>query len=579
MIHVTINGLTKQFEKGTSVKDIIEAFGDDVSQFTCAVTIGGKMYDLDYAVKKDCEIALLTFRDIKKQRELGQISAGDEEDADDEIPPISESAMEIFEDLGIDSVFSQEAIDAIESEIKSMVSGDLDEDSMTFEPRRALELLDSVADGTFLNPHDDAVYEAVSEAVYGENFGLPTLEEAADEGAEENEAEEESAEETETVEETVKTGEEEDAAGNTEETEPTGETEAAESTPESPVLTEISAEQLDAIMEISAAEAALNTENIDDLCDELISGMKEPVEPAATVPDWAAASVKSAAPAEKSSQHKESAKKKKKNKTGSHLVKAAAVLLAVGALGWFVGRTAIQALGSAEDTSQMPISRSDVGAATIVVSHSDVSASDLVPTYDAALLTFGSANELVAAVQTRLNELGYLESAQINGTYDKNTENAVSEFRKAHKINREGDIDSDTFALLFSSKVTAKTSEVTDAAATTVTTVPSTTTTTTAKPTTTTSRTTTRRTTTTTRRTTTTTGRTTTTRRTITTTGRTTTTTTITEPTTTTTTAVPTSAPTTTTITAEPTVTTTNAAPTSAPTTSGNEEEPTVALG
>lgn len=571
MIHVTINGITKEFEKGISVKTAIEAFGDDVSQFTCAVTIGGKMYDLDHLLKKDCELTLLTFRDIKKRREQGQVEA-DSEDEETEAAASFGDTMEILDDLGIGSVFSQEAIDAIESEIKSMVSGDTDEADMTFEPRRALELLDSVAESVLL-PSDgdetDETDETVSDTVSAEDAenaeNAEEAEEAAaeiDESPAEPEAAEASAEET------------------------PEEAEQPQKQEQAPSLTEISAEQLDAIMEISAAEAALNTESIDDLCDELISGMEEPGEPAATVKDWATVSAQQAEDAHEEASvrhHQKTGRKKKKNKAGANLAKAAAVLLAVGALGWFGGRVALQALGSGEDKEKLTVSRSQVGGVTTVVSQTDVSASDLKPLYEPALLTFGSANELVATVQARLNEMGYLETTQMNGTYDKNTESAVTEFRKAHGIDKTGYIDSDTFALLFSDKAKAKPTEAEETATTTGgTTTITGTTTTTVRPTTTTTRpTTTRRTTTsTTRRTT----ATTTTRRTTASTTRRTTatsrTTTSATTTTTVTTTTTTTAPTTTTTTAAPTTTTTTAAPTTTTTTAAPTTTTTiVALG
>lgn len=660
MINVTINGITKQFEEAASVSDIIEAFGDEAAQFTCAVNIDGKMFDLDHLVKKDCEITLLTFRDIKEQRDTvdegGKAAAKDEEQDEAPIVP-DDSEMDIFDGLNIESVFSQDAFDAIESEIKSMVSGDFDGVGMTFEPRRALELLESVADGALMSAEEkEAVSEAVTEAVYGVNEALTATADDADTA---DGAAEESAEASEQV------SEEPVEAAETSPAEAVGDVSEAEEG--SGEVLEISEAQIDAIVEMAAAEAALNAENIDDLCDELISGIDESDEPTLSeniALDGAAAEhavddvLKGVAGLGEENEesfavspeetarpvsadvapvyHKKSNKKGKK--AASNLIKAAAILIAVASLGWFGGRAAIRAIGAQDVKGAHIISRSDAVSKTDANAENNVSASDIVPVYNAAQLTFGSANDLVIAVQNRLNALGYLADAHLNGTYDKNTENAVQNFRSDNHIDKSGYIDSETFALLFSDKATAEPSETdaaeveetTEAAATALSTVPGTTTTTasttttaksttstTAKTTTTTGRTTTtRRTTTTTGRTTTTTGRTTTTtrrtttttRRTTTTTRRTTTTTTtgrtttttrrtttrnrttttttrtttndITEPTSvTTTTAAPTSATTTTAAPAPTTVTTTTAAPTPAPTTGGNAGEDIPAVG
>lgn len=537
MINVTINGVTKQFEPGTPIKDIIEKFENQTSQFVCAASIDGAMFDLDHKVKKDCEITLLTFRDIRNQRELNRedsIASDDIENQDEtDGDYYGEDDADILNELGIGSVFSQGTIDAIENEIRNMVSGDFDENNMTFEPRRALELLGSADDGTFVDSDDEAVYEAVSEAVYGNDINQLTpaqsddgdFEESIEEEPQTEEAEEEAIDETEAF-------EEESIEKSEDSAEPVDV--KSEKPDEADEVLQISEEQIDAIVERSNVEAALNSENIDDLCDEVISEIDKSAEPSDYTEFVADTSLsESSAYADELQDdvktvgarvfdtvaEKPKTAKKKGNRIASNIVKAAAVIAAVGAVGWFVGRAAIEAIGSRDENDNV-ISRADIVSDVIsssdAVSKSDVSGSDILPEYNADMLTFGSANELVKVVQARLNELGYLDVSYISGTYDINTSNAVAEFRLNNNIDKTGYIDSDTFKLLFNGKNVVKSSQIGDqsdittaVAATTMSTdddesITTTTTTTTGRTTTTTTRrTTTRRTTTTTRRTTT----------------------------------------------------------------------------
>ena len=88
MIKITINGETRLFEPGMTVYDIIEEFDDNYTTDTCAVRVNDKRLSLEDEITEDCEMELLTFRDLGASRPVEQFSADQSENPfgnDDEV--------------------------------------------------------------------------------------------------------------------------------------------------------------------------------------------------------------------------------------------------------------------------------------------------------------------------------------------------------------------------------------------------------------------------------------------------------------------------------------------------------------
>ena len=85
MIRVTINGEMKRFEPGKTVYDIIDEFDRNYTNDTCAVRINGQRLSLEDEITQDCEMELLTFRDMVANRssEDYDYDEADEEDESD----------------------------------------------------------------------------------------------------------------------------------------------------------------------------------------------------------------------------------------------------------------------------------------------------------------------------------------------------------------------------------------------------------------------------------------------------------------------------------------------------------------
>lgn len=84
MIKVTINGETKRFESGLTVYDIIDGFDRNYTSDTCAVRKNSERLSLEDVITEDCELELLTFRDLGASRRPAYDESSDESADSDE---------------------------------------------------------------------------------------------------------------------------------------------------------------------------------------------------------------------------------------------------------------------------------------------------------------------------------------------------------------------------------------------------------------------------------------------------------------------------------------------------------------
>ena len=74
---------------------------------------------------------------------------------------------------------------------------------------------------------------------------------------------------------------------------------------------------------------------------------------------------------------------------------------------------------------------------------------------------------MVFAVQKTLSSLGYLPAEKVTGKYDDDTKNAVKQFQKANYLDVTGEVNKDTYDLIFDTNATAPTTKTTDLPTTT----------------------------------------------------------------------------------------------------------------
>ena len=63
MVTVTIDGVKKEYEEGTTYETIVEEYQEKYKNRIALVTVNGKIRELFIKVKKDCEVSFFTISD------------------------------------------------------------------------------------------------------------------------------------------------------------------------------------------------------------------------------------------------------------------------------------------------------------------------------------------------------------------------------------------------------------------------------------------------------------------------------------------------------------------------------------
>ncbi len=571
MIEVKINGQTLEFESGVTVNDVLEAFGDESTEYVFAVKIDGEIFDLDDTITRDCELEPISFRDIRGRQQFSK----ERDESEDEDATEEQENTKVGAAVG--NVLSQDGYSEIENEIKSILGGGFDEgeDDSYLMSDEALMMLESVAQEVINDSYGNmteevGIVEDEVEAEEDENdeveaeFEEDETEEAE---AEEDETDEVEAEEVETEQnetEEVKAEEadfdmsvfdrivprldmrvsemaaaaseeldemdEADEVDEVDEVDEADEVDEVDEVDEADEVDEVDeAEEVDEVDEVDEAEEVDEVDEVDeaeeygafgsfgefgefaeeeeddesdeepdysvkdsDFEDFLVRDEKSDEEEELDVDESAfelerkqrqAAALTTAfynnyygdqmengesddeteATEDLEAQRRAYAHSRRQKRRAKRAIQVAALLIALAGLGWIVGKAALKAVGSSDNT----VSGTSMVSDSEAVSATDISESDFMvdgkPQYRAKLLTLGSANELVGMVQIRLSELNYMGEKDINKIYGTKMSKAISQFRAVNKIKGEGDMDKATFDALFSDKAIAAPVSASDA--------------------------------------------------------------------------------------------------------------------
>lgn len=63
LVNVTVNGITRQYEKGTTFERIAKDFANQYDAMIVIASVGGKIQELHKPVKRDCEVSFMTTKD------------------------------------------------------------------------------------------------------------------------------------------------------------------------------------------------------------------------------------------------------------------------------------------------------------------------------------------------------------------------------------------------------------------------------------------------------------------------------------------------------------------------------------
>ena len=145
----------------------------------------------------------------------------------------------------------------------------------------------------------------------------------------------------------------------------------------------------------------------------------------------------------------------------------AGLFAAVVCIAWLLSVVAFSAMGEGDTVSAEEYDYSTTS--TIIKPFNDDQEPEpiVVPEFTAEKLTIGDTGDMVDAVQKTLASLGYLAQNKVSGIYDTATKKAVTQFQKANFLEATGEVDKETYALIFDANATAPTTRTTDLPTTT----------------------------------------------------------------------------------------------------------------
>lgn len=146
------NGVTKEYECGTTAAQIAKSLGGGLYKAVCACKIDGNVCDLRTPIQKDCKLELLTFddKDGKKafwhtaSHVLAQAVKRLYPDAKFAIGPAVDNGF--YYDFDVEKPFTQEDLEKIEAEMKAIVKSGLELQKLELSPDEAVKLLEEMGE-------------------------------------------------------------------------------------------------------------------------------------------------------------------------------------------------------------------------------------------------------------------------------------------------------------------------------------------------------------------------------------------------------------------------------------------------
>lgn len=146
------NGVTKEYECGTTAAQIAKSLGGGLYKAVCACKIDGNVCDLRTPIQKDCKLELLTFDDEDGKKAfwhtashvLAQAVKRLYPDAKFAIGPAIDNGF--YYDFDVEKPFTQEDLEKIEAEMKAIVKSGLELQKLELSPDEAVKLLEEMGE-------------------------------------------------------------------------------------------------------------------------------------------------------------------------------------------------------------------------------------------------------------------------------------------------------------------------------------------------------------------------------------------------------------------------------------------------
>lgn len=153
MIKVTLkDGSVKEYQKGTTVEEIVASIGSGLLKAAMAAKINGKVSDLSTPVNEDFSLEVLTFDDDEGKRALRHTSSHILAQAVKRLYPGVKLAIGpaidtgFYYDFDSDKAFSEEDLAAIEKEMEKIVKEDYKLERFELSRKEALDMMSKLGE-------------------------------------------------------------------------------------------------------------------------------------------------------------------------------------------------------------------------------------------------------------------------------------------------------------------------------------------------------------------------------------------------------------------------------------------------
>jgi threonyl-tRNA synthetase len=153
MIKITLkDGSVKEYQKGTTVEEIVASIGSGLLKAAMAAKINGHVVDLSKPVEEDCSLEVLTFDDEDGRWALRHTSSHILAQAVKRLYPETKLAIGpaidtgFYYDFDSDKPFTEDDLAAIEKEMEKIVKEDLKLERFELPRKEALEMMEKLGE-------------------------------------------------------------------------------------------------------------------------------------------------------------------------------------------------------------------------------------------------------------------------------------------------------------------------------------------------------------------------------------------------------------------------------------------------
>ena len=148
MVKVLLKGgVEKEFNEGISILEIAQSISEGLARNAMAGEVNGKVHDLRFEIKEDCELNILTFEELNGKKAYWHTTSHIMAQAVKRLFPSVKFAIGpaidngFYYDFDVEKPFSEEDLAKIEGEMKKIIKEDIKIERFLLPRDKALELM------------------------------------------------------------------------------------------------------------------------------------------------------------------------------------------------------------------------------------------------------------------------------------------------------------------------------------------------------------------------------------------------------------------------------------------------------